>query len=138
MRSSQQQVWGIERPRHIVVDSGTGATAVGLALGAALAGAPWTVHGVMLASNQHYYETQQHTLSAAFCSLFLPGEGVLVALPPVHFTAQLQPWPLTAWPCALHFACRSQSQSLCLLLADDNSPAMTTDRSHSGASLVFL
>ena len=66
-------MWGIERPRRIVVDSGTGATAVGLALGAALAGAPWTVHGVMLAGDRTYYDAQQRALTAAFCSSFLPG-----------------------------------------------------------------
>lgn len=62
-----------------MVDSGTGATAVGLALGAALAGAPWTVHGVMLAGDRSYYEAQQRGLTAAFCSSFLPGEGALIA-----------------------------------------------------------
>ena len=74
-------MWGIEQPRCIVVDSGTGATAVGLALGAALAGAPWTVHGVMLAGDRRYYEAQQRMLTAAFCSSFLAGEDVPVRSP---------------------------------------------------------
>ena len=69
-------MWGTDRPRHIVVDSGTGATAVGLALGAALAGAPWTVHGVMLAGHKDYYDAQQRALSAAFFSSLLPGDAV--------------------------------------------------------------
>ena len=77
LRRKSPQVWGLERPRRIVVDSGTGATAVGLALGAALAGAPWTVHGVMLAGDRTYYEAQQRVLTAAFCSSFLPGEDAL-------------------------------------------------------------
>ena len=82
LRCKCQQVWGTEQPRRIVVDSGTGATAVGLALGAALAGAPWTVHGVMLAGDRKYYETQQRALCAAFCTSFLPGEGCRHGFPP--------------------------------------------------------
>jgi 1-aminocyclopropane-1-carboxylate deaminase/D-cysteine desulfhydrase-like pyridoxal-dependent ACC family enzyme len=64
--------WGAQS-RTLVVDSGTGATAVGLALGAALAGAPWTVHGVMLAGPREYYDAQQRALAAAFCEAYLPG-----------------------------------------------------------------
>ncbi len=37
---------------NIVVDSGTGTTAVGLALGVALLALPWTVVGVMLAGDR--------------------------------------------------------------------------------------
>ncbi|KAL4427332.1 hypothetical protein ABPG77_003241 [Micractinium sp. CCAP 211/92] len=53
---------------HIVVDSGTGATATGVALGAALLGLPWHVTGVCLAGPISYYQQQQEELTAAFCS----------------------------------------------------------------------
>ncbi|PRW39108.1 D-cysteine desulfhydrase mitochondrial [Chlorella sorokiniana] len=52
---------------RLVVDSGTGATATGLALGATLLGLPWQVTGVMLADTQAYYEQQQRQLVADFC-----------------------------------------------------------------------
>ena len=82
-----------------MVDSGTGATAVGLALGAALAGAPWTVHGVMLAGDRTYYEAQQRALAAAFCSSFPPGEEVPVrSLKDPWERVHL--WPVGGWPCA--------------------------------------
>ncbi|GAQ82667.1 hypothetical protein KFL_001190100 [Klebsormidium nitens] len=53
-------------PLDIVVDSGTGTTAVGMALGAALLGLPWTVSGIMLASGTDYYTCQQEHLLHEF------------------------------------------------------------------------
>ncbi|KAL4440249.1 hypothetical protein ABPG75_003250 [Micractinium tetrahymenae] len=53
---------------HILVDSGTGATATGLSLGAALLGLPWRVTGVCLAGPVDYYRQQQEELTAAFCA----------------------------------------------------------------------
>ena len=52
----------------LVVDSGTGATAVGLALAAALLDLRWTVVGVMLAGPLPYYQQQQELLTHGFCT----------------------------------------------------------------------
>ena len=48
--------WG--RQYHLVVDSGTGTSAVGAALGVQLMGLPWVIHGVMLAGDERW---GQHT-----------------------------------------------------------------------------
>ena len=89
---ARPRVWGAA-PRTLVVDSGTGATAVGLALGAALTGAPWTVHGVMLAGQREYYDAQQRALAAAFCEAYLPGgtlcQRVMSELPGLPVVAVL-------------------------------------------------
>ncbi|GIL81921.1 hypothetical protein Vretifemale_10682, partial [Volvox reticuliferus] len=53
-------------PYKFVVDSGTGTTAIGLALGIALLGLPWTVHGVMLAGDLSYYSSQQEQFIRGF------------------------------------------------------------------------
>lgn len=54
---------------NLVVDSGTGVTAIGLALGIALLDLPWRVSSVMLAGSLEYYQQQQHDLLAAFSSM---------------------------------------------------------------------
>ncbi len=46
----------------------------GLALGVALKGLPWRVHGVMLAGTEEYYERQQAELTAAFHAEFGAGK----------------------------------------------------------------
>jgi 1-aminocyclopropane-1-carboxylate deaminase/D-cysteine desulfhydrase-like pyridoxal-dependent ACC family enzyme len=61
---------GAHRPLDIVVDSGTGTTATGVALGAALLGLPWRVVGVMLAGQEAYYRQQQERLVAEFLAEF--------------------------------------------------------------------
>ncbi|GIL43850.1 hypothetical protein Vafri_1445 [Volvox africanus] len=53
-------------PYKFVVDSGTGTTAIGLALGITLLGLPWTVHAVMLAGDLSYYKSQQEQLVRGF------------------------------------------------------------------------
>ncbi|GLI69952.1 hypothetical protein VaNZ11_014693 [Volvox africanus] len=53
-------------PYKFVVDSGTGTTAIGLALGIALLGLPWTVNAVMLAGDLSYYKSQQEQLVRGF------------------------------------------------------------------------
>lgn len=50
----------------IVIDSGTGTTATGVALGIALLGLPWRVVGIMLAAKEQYYVDQQHKLVSEF------------------------------------------------------------------------
>eukprot|EP00884_Botryococcus_braunii_P011005 jgi/Botrbrau1/19906/Bobra.0059s0025.2 len=69
----------------LVVDSGTGATAVGLSIGIALLQLPWTVVGVMLAGTVKQYTDTQIRLSeqfqTAFGTLIQGGEGLPVNLP---------------------------------------------------------
>ncbi len=50
----------------IVIDSGTGTTATGVALGIALLGLPWRVVGIMLAAKEQYYVDQQYKLVSEF------------------------------------------------------------------------
>jgi D-cysteine desulfhydrase len=51
----------------LVVDSGTGTSAIGIALGAALAGLRWHVTGVFLAAHVEYYRQQTLDLIRSFC-----------------------------------------------------------------------
>ncbi|KAK9809211.1 hypothetical protein WJX72_011493 [[Myrmecia] bisecta] len=55
---------------NIVIDSGTGASAIGVALGIAYYRLPWQVTGVMLAGDTAYYQQQQASLLAAFLQEF--------------------------------------------------------------------
>ncbi|KAG2501838.1 hypothetical protein HYH03_000336 [Edaphochlamys debaryana] len=57
-------------PYRIVVDSGTGTAAIGLALGVAVLGLPWTVLGIMLAGDLPYYQSQQEQLVRGFMDLY--------------------------------------------------------------------
>ncbi|XP_077227980.1 pyridoxal-5'-phosphate-dependent enzyme family protein isoform X2 [Tasmannia lanceolata] len=59
---SQNNLFGKERPLKIVVDAGTGTTAVGLALGAICLGLPWEVNAVMLADTIEGYKRQEKCL----------------------------------------------------------------------------
>ncbi|KAK9813945.1 hypothetical protein WJX73_005968 [Symbiochloris irregularis] len=54
------------QPVTVVIDSGTGVTATGVALGIALLQLPWKVVGVMLAGNEAYYRNQQQELITSF------------------------------------------------------------------------
>lgn len=53
---------------RIIVDSGTGTTAIGLAVGVALLDLPWKIIGVTLAAPQEYYNLQKDKLVKEFCS----------------------------------------------------------------------
>ncbi|KAG2448972.1 hypothetical protein HYH02_005726 [Chlamydomonas schloesseri] len=53
-------------PYRIIVDSGTGTTAIGLAIAVAALGLPWTVVGVMLAGDEAYYRAQAEQLLGSF------------------------------------------------------------------------
>ncbi|KXZ44202.1 hypothetical protein GPECTOR_71g563 [Gonium pectorale] len=57
-------------PYRLVVDSGTGTAAIGLALAVSLLGLPWSVHAVMLAGDEQYYNAQQQQLLAGFMDLY--------------------------------------------------------------------
>jgi D-cysteine desulfhydrase len=64
------------QPLNIVIDSGTGTSAAGVALGIALLGLPWKVSGIMLAGPLEmrlvYYRQQAKSLVSAF----LAKEGI--------------------------------------------------------------
>ncbi|KAL7199410.1 hypothetical protein ACSBR2_021644 [Camellia fascicularis] len=68
---SQNHVFGKEQAFKIVVDAGTGTTAIGLGLGAIRLGLPWKVYAVMLAENSDGYRRQRN-------SWFLIFKGVAV------------------------------------------------------------
>ncbi|KAF5175196.1 D-cysteine desulfhydrase 2 protein [Thalictrum thalictroides] len=63
---SQPQLFGRDQPIKIVVDSGTGTTAVGLALGAVCLGLPWEVIAVMLADTVEGYIKHEKRLISDF------------------------------------------------------------------------
>lgn len=63
---SHPSKFGKKERLHVIVDSGTGTTAVGLALGIALKRLPWKVVGVMLADTREGYEKQADRLLAEF------------------------------------------------------------------------
>lgn len=67
---SQNHLFGKERSTKIVVDAGTGTTAVGLALGILLFGLPWEVNAVMLADTVDGYRNQEKQLISDFKRCF--------------------------------------------------------------------
>ncbi|TKW16211.1 hypothetical protein SEVIR_5G285100v4 [Setaria viridis] len=65
-------LFGQDEKVHIVVDSGTGTTAMGLALGAVCLGLQWRVTAVMLADTLERYRQQEKSLVSDFEKLY-PG-----------------------------------------------------------------
>ncbi|RLM94127.1 putative D-cysteine desulfhydrase 2, mitochondrial [Panicum miliaceum] len=65
-------LFGQDEKVHIVVDSGTGTTAVGLALGAVCLRLQWRVTAVMLADTLERYRQQEKSLVSDFEKLY-PG-----------------------------------------------------------------
>ncbi|XP_066382267.1 putative D-cysteine desulfhydrase 2, mitochondrial [Miscanthus floridulus] len=63
-------LFGKDEKVHMVVDSGTGTTAVGLALGAVCLGLPWRVTGVMLADTLERYKQRERSLVSDFEKVF--------------------------------------------------------------------
>ncbi|EFJ10337.1 hypothetical protein SELMODRAFT_44845, partial [Selaginella moellendorffii] len=68
---SENEVFERHDKIKIVVDSGTGTSAIGLALGIALLGyARWEIVGVMLSGSRDYYERQTKNLVTDFLQQF--------------------------------------------------------------------
>lgn len=67
---SQNHVFGKEQALKIIIDAGTGTTAIGLGLGAMFLGLPWEVHAVMLADNIDGYRKQEERLISEFQRCF--------------------------------------------------------------------
>ncbi|XP_042500609.1 D-cysteine desulfhydrase 2, mitochondrial-like isoform X2 [Macadamia integrifolia] len=63
---SQTHLFGKEQPIKLVVDAGTGTTAIGLAIGARCLGLPWEVTAVMLADSVEGYKKQEERLISDF------------------------------------------------------------------------
>lgn len=63
---SQSHILGSKRSYNFVIDSGTGTTAVGFALGALLFGLPWKVTAIMLADTFDGYKNQENRLISDF------------------------------------------------------------------------
>ncbi|KAI3467627.1 hypothetical protein Pfo_024290 [Paulownia fortunei] len=63
---SQNHLFGKKQALKIVVDAGTGTTAVGLALGALSLGLPWEVTAVMLADKIDGYKKKERNLISEF------------------------------------------------------------------------
>ncbi|KAJ7552136.1 hypothetical protein O6H91_06G043300 [Diphasiastrum complanatum] len=68
---SQNENFGCDQKVQLVVDSGTGTTAIGLALAVVLMGLPWEVVGIMLADTLQGYERQKRLLLEHFYRQFL-------------------------------------------------------------------
>lgn len=66
---SQKHLFGKDQVVKIVVDAGTGTTAVGLALGALCLGFPWEVSAVMLADTLERYRKREECLISEFCKI---------------------------------------------------------------------
>ncbi|CAA0814112.1 D-cysteine desulfhydrase 2- mitochondrial [Striga hermonthica] len=63
---SGSHLFGEKQPLNIVVDAGTGTTAVGLALGVLLLGLPWKVTAVMLVDKIDGYRRKEQNLISEF------------------------------------------------------------------------
>ncbi|CAK7332469.1 unnamed protein product [Dovyalis caffra] len=66
----QNHLFGKERPIKLVLDAGTGTTAIGLGIGALCLGLPWEVTAVMLADTINSYKKQEKKLISDFRTLF--------------------------------------------------------------------
>ncbi|XP_047963659.1 D-cysteine desulfhydrase 2, mitochondrial isoform X3 [Salvia hispanica] len=75
---SQKHLFGKEQTMKIVVDAGTGTTAVGLALGALSLGLPWEVSAVMLADKIEGYKRKEQSLISEFLRVYTssPHQGL--------------------------------------------------------------
>ncbi|KVI05648.1 1-aminocyclopropane-1-carboxylate deaminase/D-cysteine desulfhydrase [Cynara cardunculus var. scolymus] len=63
-------ILGKDQPLKIVVDAGTGTTAVGLGIGALCLGLPWEVTAVMLADTIEGYRKQEEHLISELCRCY--------------------------------------------------------------------
>ncbi|XP_057776829.1 D-cysteine desulfhydrase 2, mitochondrial isoform X2 [Salvia miltiorrhiza] len=74
---SQKHLFGKEQAMKIVVDAGTGTTAVGLALGALSLGLPWEVTAVMLADKIEGYKRKEKNLISEFLRIYTSSPEVI-------------------------------------------------------------
>ncbi|XP_076898066.1 D-cysteine desulfhydrase 2, mitochondrial-like [Bidens hawaiensis] len=67
---SQDHILGKDQHLKIIVDAGTGTTAVGLGIGALCLGLPWEVTAVMLADTVEGYKKKEQSLMSELCQCF--------------------------------------------------------------------
>ncbi|KAK9060226.1 hypothetical protein SSX86_020930 [Deinandra increscens subsp. villosa] len=67
---SQDHILGKDQALKIIVDAGTGTTAVGLGIGALCLGLPWEVTAVMLADTIEGYKKKEQSLISELCRCF--------------------------------------------------------------------
>ncbi|VFQ95607.1 unnamed protein product [Cuscuta campestris] len=67
---SQEHLFGRNQPLKIILDAGTGTTAIGLGLGAFCMGLPWEIHAVMLADTIEGYREKEKSLVSEFHESF--------------------------------------------------------------------
>nr|XP_009777459.1 PREDICTED: D-cysteine desulfhydrase 2, mitochondrial isoform X2 [Nicotiana sylvestris] len=81
---SQDHLFGKDQPLKIIIDAGTGTTAVGLGIGAVCLGLPWEVTAVMLADTIDGYQKKEESLISEFrrCFTLHHGEQALSGLEP--------------------------------------------------------
>ncbi|XP_019249356.1 PREDICTED: D-cysteine desulfhydrase 2, mitochondrial isoform X2 [Nicotiana attenuata] len=81
---SRDHLFGKEQPLEIIIDAGTGTTAIGLGIGAVCLGLPWEVTAVMLADTIDGYQKKEESLISEFrkCFTLHLGEQALSGLEP--------------------------------------------------------
>ncbi|KAJ8461682.1 hypothetical protein OPV22_034608 [Ensete ventricosum] len=87
---SQAHIFGRDQKIVLVLDSGTGTTAIGLALGIIYLGLPWRITAVMLADSRDQYKEREKCLISNFKSIYgletvEPNEGI------IHWVDRLHP-----------------------------------------------
>ncbi|MCD7468727.1 hypothetical protein HAX54_007155 [Datura stramonium] len=92
---SQDHLFGKDQQLKIIIDAGTGTTAVGFGIGAVCLGLPWKVTAVMLADTIDGYQKKEESLIYEFrrCFTLHLGEQVLTGLEPglVHWVERSSP-----------------------------------------------
>ncbi|KAL2253699.1 UNVERIFIED_CONTAM: D-cysteine desulfhydrase 2, mitochondrial [Sesamum indicum] len=86
---SQNHLFGKDQALNIVVDAGTGTTAVGLALGALCLGLPWEVTAVMLADKINAYKEKEQNLISEYLRSFMSSAD---GLDPSIVNAEIVQW----------------------------------------------
>ncbi|KAK6802641.1 hypothetical protein RDI58_000423 [Solanum bulbocastanum] len=92
---SQDHLFGKDQQLEIIIDAGTGTTAVGLGIGAVCLGLPWEVTAVMLADTIDGYQKKEESLISEFrrCFTLHLDEQMLIGLEPglVHWVERSSP-----------------------------------------------
>ncbi|TMW82596.1 hypothetical protein EJD97_005571 [Solanum chilense] len=92
---SRDHLFGKDQQLKIIIDAGTGTTAVGLGIGAVCLGLPWEVTAVMLADTIDGYRKKEESLISEFrrCFTLHLDEQMLTGLEPglVHWVERSSP-----------------------------------------------
>ncbi|XP_049399553.1 D-cysteine desulfhydrase 2, mitochondrial isoform X3 [Solanum stenotomum] len=92
---SQDHLFGKDQQLKIIIDAGTGTTAVGFGIGAVCLGLPWEVTAVMLADTIGGYQKKEESLISEFrrCFTLHLGKQMLTGLEPglVHWVERSSP-----------------------------------------------